>query len=122
MDLKRTLKYLKKDVWAQISAIYIFLVIIVAIFAYQLSPDKTRNANQMHLSIHSKGPGFTCLLLTIPRNNSIVSNSFFNGKINANDEVPVKEISWGIDGILFKRYGNATDYYEKVIIKSSQLG
>lgn len=122
MDLKRALKLLKKDVWAQISAAYISLVIFIAVFAYQLSPDKTENANQMHLSIHSQEPGFTCLLLTIPRNNSIVSNSFFNGKINANDEVPVKEISWGIDGILFKRYGNATDYYEKVSYKEFPIG
>ena len=114
MELKRTLKYLRKDVWAQISAIYIFLVIVVATFAYQLTPDKTRNANQMHLSIHSKGPGFSCLLLIIPRNNSTTRKSFFNGNITSNEEIPVKDISWVNDGILFKRYGNATDYFEKV--------
>ena len=114
MELERTLKYLRKDVWALISAIYIFLVIIVATFAYQLAPDKTRNANQMHLSIHSKGPGFSCLLLIIPRNNSTIRKSFFNGNIASSEEIPVKDISWVNDGILFKRYGNATDYFEKV--------
>ena len=83
MELKRTLKYLKKDVWAQISAFYIFLVIVVATFAYQLTPDKTKNANQMHLSIHSKGPGFSCLLLIIPRDTSTTRKSFFNGIITS---------------------------------------
>ena len=91
MELKRTLKYLRKDVWAQISAFYIFLVIVVATFAYQLIPDKTKNANQMHLSIHSKGPGFSCLLLIIPRDTSTARKSFFNGKISSNDEIPVKD-------------------------------
>ena len=114
MELKRTLKYLRKDVWAQISAIYIFLVIIVATFAYQLAPDKTRNANQMHLSIHSKWHDFSYLLLIIPRNTSTTRKRFFNGTITSNEEIPIKDISWVNDGILFKRYGNATDYFEKV--------
>ena len=118
MELKRTLKYLRKDVWAKISAFYIFLVILVATFAYQLSPDKTKNANQMHLSIHSKGPGFSCLFLIVPRDTLAPRKSFFNGNISTNDEIPVKEISWINDAILFKRYGNATDYFEKVDYKN----
>jgi len=117
LELKRTLRFLKNDVWAQISAFYIFFVIAVATFAYQLSPDKTKNANQMHLSIHSKNPGFSCLILIIPRDTLTLRKSFFNGNITANDEIPVKEISWVNDGILYKRYGNATDYFEKVHYK-----
>ena len=120
MELERTLKYLRKDVWAQISAIYIFLVIIVATFAYQLAPDKTRNANQMHLSIHSKGPGFSCLLLIIPRNNSTIRKSFFNGNIASSEEIPVKDISWVNDGILFKRYVMLQITSKKLIIMISQ--
>jgi len=33
-------------------------MVLMAIFAYQIAPDSTSNANQMHLSIHSKPPGF----------------------------------------------------------------
>jgi peptide/nickel transport system permease protein len=35
-------------------------------FAYVLAPDKSENANQMHLSIHSKPPGFQVDILSIP--------------------------------------------------------
>jgi peptide/nickel transport system permease protein len=34
-------------------------------FAYVLAPDKSENANQMHLSIHSKPPGFQVDMLSI---------------------------------------------------------
>ena len=39
---------------------------MVAIFAYGLAPDNSENANQMHLSIHSKAPGFTVKMLVLP--------------------------------------------------------
>ena len=66
MDFKRAFKRLKKDVWAIASLIYILLICFTAVFAYQIVPDKTENANQMHLSIHSQPPGFSCKVLMIP--------------------------------------------------------
>jgi peptide/nickel transport system permease protein len=37
---------------------FIVILVLVSIFAYVLAPDNSENANQMHLSIHSKPPGF----------------------------------------------------------------
>ena len=31
----------------------------ISVFAYVLAPDNSQYANQMHLPIHSKQPGFT---------------------------------------------------------------
>ncbi len=67
MKFKEALNKFRKDVWAKVSSVYICIVCLVAIFAYQIAPDKTQYANQMHLSIHSQAPGFSCKLLIIPR-------------------------------------------------------
>ena len=113
MDLKRALKILKKDVWALASTMFILVICLLAIFAYHLSPDKTQFANQMHLSIHSKPPGFSCMFLIIPGTNLADKKNFFSGDINSTEEIPIKEVYWHNNGIAYKRFGNATDYFEE---------
>jgi peptide/nickel transport system permease protein len=54
------------------------ILVLVSIFAYVLAPDNSENANQMHLSIHSKPPGFVNML-SIPleeRQEKTLSNYF----------------------------------------------
>jgi peptide/nickel transport system permease protein len=48
----------KKEFWGVFSFAFIVILVLVSIFAYVLAPDNSENANQMHLSIHSKPPGF----------------------------------------------------------------
>src|SRR5690554_15601 len=78
----------------------------MAIFAYALAPDNSRNANQMHLSIHSKNPGFTVKMLTIP--NEVEEQNplsvFFFGKENVDTEIPVSEFSLTSEGIEIIEY------------------
>ena len=114
MDFKRAYKRLKKDVWAIASLIYILLICFTSVFAYQIVPDKTENANQMHLSIHSKPPGFSCKVLTIPGPLGTEKKFSLRGQINSSDEIPIQEIIWKEDAVFFKRYGNATNYFEEV--------
>ena len=45
---------------------YILVCGFVAIFCYLIAPDNSSNANQMHLEIHSKPPGFSATILEIP--------------------------------------------------------
>lgn len=112
MESKRFFQGFKKDAWAIGSSLFIVLISLAAIFAYVLAPDKTQFANQMHLSIHSKPPGFNCQILLIPRANKDSKSSIFFGSINASEEIPVSEIRWSTSSLEFKRYGNATDYFE----------
>lgn len=63
---QQALQRFKRNRWGVFSAIYIGLMLALALFAYVLAPDKTRNANQMNLTIHSKSPGFTVDMLYIP--------------------------------------------------------
>ena len=114
MELKRFLKRFKSDIWALGSSLFILLIALIALFAYELAPDNTQFANQMHLSIHSKPPGFSCQMLLIPRSSENEEASFLTGRLNTNEEIPISEIRWSASSLEFKRYGNATDYFETI--------
>ncbi len=87
------LQKFKKNFWGVFSLGFLTLCVLVAIFAYALAPDNSQNANQMHLSIHSKNPGFSVQMLTIPaaveKQNPL--SVFFFGKKNADTEIPVSK-------------------------------
>ena len=85
------LQKFKRNFWGVLSLIYITLCGIIALLAYIISPDNSQNANQMHLSIHSRGPGFTVSMLTIPSSEeaSFKLSSLFFGTSNNDTEIPV---------------------------------
>ena len=58
-----------EDRFGLISVLYIVVITFIAAFAYVLAPDSSPNANQMHLSIHSKPPGFSTQILILPNSN-----------------------------------------------------
>jgi peptide/nickel transport system permease protein len=100
------LQKFKKNFWGVLSFGFLVLCVLVAVFAYALAPDDSRNANQMHLSVHSKSPGFTVKMLTIP---SEVSDQnplsvFFFGRKNADTEIPVAGFEELGDGIRITEY------------------
>ena len=100
------LQKFKKDFWGVFSLGFLAICILVAIFAYALAPDNSKNANQMHLSIHSKNPGFKVQMLTIP---SLVeernaTSAFFFGKTHADTEIPISKYSLGKDSIEITEY------------------
>ncbi len=86
------LRKYKKNFWGVFSFCFIIICGIMAAFAYVLAPDVSSNANQMHLSIHSKSPGFQVEMLTIPSQNnssqSFFKTLFFGKKIN-DTEIPI---------------------------------
>ncbi len=104
-----------RDPWAILSSLYILALLFVAFFAYQIAPDNTSNANQMHLSIHSKNPGFnTRLLLVYNASGTTQNNSFFGGKTNGVIEIPILEYEILADGVRYRPYGAPEGYFELV--------
>jgi peptide/nickel transport system permease protein len=82
----------KKNLWGVFSFGFIVILLFVSIFAYVLAPDQSENANQMHLSIHSKPPGFQVQMLSIPldrKPKQSLSNYFF-GFPNTVTEVAIE--------------------------------
>ena len=88
------LQKFKKNFWGVLSFGLIVICGLLALFAYVIAPDNSQNANQMHLSIHSKSPGFTVDILTVPssieREQSVMSRWFF-GKKNSDTETPISD-------------------------------
>jgi peptide/nickel transport system permease protein len=84
------LQKFKKNTIGVFSFSYILLCGFVAVFCYFLAPDNSNNANQMHLEIHSKKPGFSVEMLTIPNHEKQNIFSFLiSGKKNADIEIPI---------------------------------
>lgn len=68
----------------------------IAVFCYVLAPDNTNAANQMHLEIHSKPPGFSVQMLSIPpeiKKEQSWFSVFINGRKEAATEIPIKSFS-----------------------------
>lgn len=86
----------KKNRIGLICLVYIIICGLTAALCYLLAPDNSSNANQMHLEIHSKSPGFSTLILKLPSKEEI-SSSFFNtfliGKTETHSEIPIKSYS-----------------------------
>jgi peptide/nickel transport system permease protein len=86
---------------------YIIICAFIAVFAYVLAPDNTRNANQMHLEIHSKPPGFNVLMLEIPskiKSKQSFLDKWFFGKKEGNTEIPIESYILKKDGIEVVNY------------------
>jgi len=101
------LQKFKKNFWGVLSFSFIVFCAFIAIFAYLLAPDNSRNANQMHLSIHSKPPGFEVTMLTVPSletsDQSLLSKAFF-GEKNMDNEIPIDQHSFEDNGLKIVPY------------------
>ncbi len=126
---KIALQKFKKNFWGVFSFGFLVLSILLAIFAYALAPDNSENANQMHLPIHSKNPGFSVKILTIPvaveKQNPI--SVFFFGKKNADTELPVSKYKLTKNTIEITEYttdgtgGLQKDYALSLFPKASKV-
>lgn len=95
----------KKNFWGVFSFGFIVVLLFISVFAYVLAPDNSENANQMHLSIHSKPPGFQVNMLLIPldgKPKKSLSNYFF-GFPNTVTEVAIES---------YKIIGSTIEYVE----------
>ena len=86
------------------SVFYIVAMIFVAVFAYWIAPDSSSNANQMHLSIHSKPPGFSTQILILPNPNSD----------HGTEEVAIARLIWKQDKLFYNASGTLKDYIQPI--------
>lgn len=89
----------KQNYLGMASVFFILFIGFVSIFAYVLAPDSTRYANQMHLSIHSKPPGFNVQMLIQSnpkkRNQNQLDKILFGSKF-PDDQQPIS--SYRVEG------------------------
>ncbi|OUS03512.1 peptide transporter [Flavobacteriales bacterium 33_180_T64] len=88
------LRKFKKNFWGVLSFWLIVSIGLMSLFAYVIAPDDSKNANQMHLSIHSQRPGFEVQMLCIPseiKNNQNIFSSVLFGNENSDLEIPISK-------------------------------
>ncbi|WP_340077707.1 ABC transporter permease [Leptobacterium sp. I13] len=108
----------KKNFWGVLSLAIILFYGFIAIFAYTLAPDNSKNANQMHISIHSKKPGFEVKMLTIPSQTNekqpVIDKIFFGTK-NNNTEIPISDYRIVENTLYYTEYAPSGRGLEKEI-------
>ena len=98
------------------SCCFIILVGLISVFAYGFAPDNSQYANQMHLVIHSKKPGFSVTMLTIPsqlESNQRGFDKLFFGNENSATENPIS--GYKIDNNIYWFWIGNHDNYDKLI-------
>lgn len=102
------LQKFKKSFWGVFSLVLIVLMVLMAVFGYFLSPDKTQNANWGDLSIHSKPPGFKVKMLTIPTTVQTETRwtEYFTGKPSAEQKFPVSGYHFKGDSLTYFEYSD----------------
>ncbi len=101
-----------------ISIAYILLIAFLSIFAYFFIPDKSTNANQMHLSIHSKSPGFKVNLLLIENNinyNQSLFEKLFFGNKNSPTEIALQNYDYNKNIFYYNEYGDFSNEFNNSI-------
>ena len=126
---KLTLQKFRRNSWGVFSFIFLCACVCLALFAYVLAPDNSKNANQMHLSIHSKSPGFKVKMLKIPyaedEQNSF--SEFFTGKKNTALEIPISDYIIQDDLLRITEYndegvdGIIKDYPSSLFFKADDI-
>lgn len=104
---KIALQKFKKNFWGVFGFVFLVLCVFTAIFAYVLAPDNSKSANKMQVSIHSKPPGFTATILTIPSTNSSKQNlfqDFFFGKTNTDNTIAINSYTLSQTEIEIEEY------------------
>lgn len=103
------LQKFKKSFWGVLSFWLIIAIGLISIFAYVIAPDNSQNANQMHLSIHSKSPGFKVQILTIPSQLDIEQSMFsklFFGIQNTETEIPITSFNSDDEKLFYTEYAS----------------
>ena len=112
-------KKFKQNYFGIASLCFVILVGFMAIFAYVFAPDDSQYANQMHLSIHSKPPGFEVSMLiqpnASPNPQSLIDKLFFGDKYPAK-EIPILSYQTQQQKLSYQPYNSiGLEGLEKVI-------
>jgi peptide/nickel transport system permease protein len=97
----------KQNYLGMASVFFVVFVGFVSIFAYVIAPDSTQYANQMHLSIHSKPPGFNVQMLVHPNPKKSIQNPFdklFFGSKFPDQQLPVSSFRIEAEKLIFTPY------------------
>tara|TARA_B100000902_G_C27311209_1_gene918515 strand:- start:54 stop:1148 length:1095 start_codon:yes stop_codon:yes gene_type:complete len=98
-----------------IALLVIFCFFLLSVFAYQLMPDNTPNANSIQLSIAKQIPGFKANFLLVKKDSSKINNkivnTFFWGEDKSYNEILIKSYKISNDTIYYNLYDDNIGLY-----------
>ena len=101
-------KRLRKNKTAVAGMIVIILCLVMAAFAYFISPDSSPNANRMTVEIGGRKPGFTATFLKVQQPGNIHRSGFFErllfGAAETHDYIPITSYEWRSDSVIVNRF------------------
>lgn len=99
---------LKKNKGAVFGLIIIGLAVVVAVFAYFISPDPSPFANRIILEIGGEKPGFKQSFLKVKKEKQVVATGFFlrliNGKEDPYQFVPISSYQEAGDSFIVQKF------------------
>lgn len=110
---KKAWNTLKSNPLSMVSLFTIALSLFIAAFAPLLSPDKSPNANQQHLEICTKRPGFSCTFLRIKKNyeptRTSLLRTIFYGKENKFTEHAINSFHIENEFLIYEPFSEPED-------------
>jgi len=101
-------KRLKKNKGAIAGLIVIVLAVIVAIFAYFLSPDPSPFANRIPLEIGGNKPGYKQTFIKVKKEKQVYQTGFFQRLLNGREDpyyfVPITAYEQRADSFIVQKY------------------
>jgi len=101
-------KKFKRNRLAMAGLFLILLFLVMGILGYLITPDKTPNANTMHLQLSNRKPGRTFQFLKISHNNNIKEVNFLELMISGQESnfrsIPITGYRFQQDSIIAKAY------------------
>ncbi|KGO94127.1 ABC transporter permease [Flavobacterium subsaxonicum] len=100
------LQKFSRNFWGVLSLGLIVVLVLIALFAYVLAPEKSQNANWGDLAIHSKSPGFTVNMLhfSSPGTAKFKFSHYFTGNPNPEVKIPVLKYTVKGDSLTYYEY------------------
>ena len=103
----------KKNTLAMISLLFICLAILISVLGYLITPDETPYANNQHLELTTKKPGFEVKMLRVRKNIPKENTSFFKKMIwgvpNYYTTIPLNNYTFKGDKIIIEEYTGIED-------------
>lgn len=95
------------------SLVFVILISILAIFSYVIIPDFSPDANRQILEISTQKPGFSCVFLKVPKQNTDTATGlidrWINGKPDTETYYPIMDYSLNGDSLMVRLFEAESD-------------
>jgi len=117
---RKTFQKFRKNSWGVFSLVFILMVSLIAVFAYIIAPDNTKNANNGDVTISAQRPGFTVQTINIPfAENNFSVKDYFVGKPITTETIPVLSYNFKNDTLFYQEFSvDSKTAQTKYVLKS----